>query len=509
MTSERAWKLPRMEYPEIPTSPDQVLMITQARLRMAENTAGEIERMVELGRIDRALGSLVWFQALSEETELGINLGREIARELGERTGNSMEESLKGTVNEAEGTGEKVSTLVRRLEGMNAVPEKPDRDRLNWTARRYQEIFRSREFQTCLQKYQEIDSRKANWEDESKMNHLQTLQQLAVCPDQIIWEMEDARAGADLPFDPELENDAREARESTREGMVQALTKLNEKMGTEVSETVRMFPKLAQELDLTLIPVDGCISGFEYGVALDGGRLTGEFLQRFGVDTQGRTIPEKPEEGAAYIGTIPWMAFIHQGRRIMKSAIDPYPKGFPQERAAIFTAQVNRNFRVRMMTDPEVSPGVVRTLETMLEAATAAVSMDLHTVTEGDMTTVMEEAERFGVPRGARMAMVRSLTQGDSAAARFVIQGNHNVVQAATPEQAARVIEACRDQELDSYVTHAICAAMGHVPQNMGIRIPPVSQAAAEAVAKKAMSTGISQEKAQAMAEGLLENQEN
>ena len=217
-----------MEHLETSETPDQMLMITQARIGMADHTAEEISLLVESGNMDRALGELVWYQSLAQEIDAGISQGAQMAQEMAEQAGQNLEQRLQEIIEQAHGSGEKVTQAIRKLDNLNVTPLAENRDQIAWVARRCQEICRGQEFQKHLQRYLEIEARKSRWDDESRLNHLRTLQQLAVSPDQLIWDVHDNNSQQTPHMDTDIEGEAQRSRESTRDGMTQALQKYNE-----------------------------------------------------------------------------------------------------------------------------------------------------------------------------------------------------------------------------------------------------------------------------------------
>ena len=461
----------------------QGLMLTSQLTGMAEKAAEKAAKLYQEGDFQAATALILCFREISLQAARSTTQASETQEE--------NEETLEYTSQRIEEINARMTAVTKRADETaqhlpqlrEAIPQTVA-EGLHRTALAHYRISQEKAFSRVLGKFEEIEYRKANWEGTARTEYVQTLQQMASTPMEILRETGEPGPGSREPGEA-LEQAAREAKEKTKAGLTRALTKYNKKLGTQVSPSLKDLPELEQELRNTLLPAMGCISGFLYS-------------------TQANSPQDGTQDGTQ-TGAIGWTAFIHKGQRVLKTLTDPYPKGFSQRDAMIQGDQIADNLRTTIMNNEEMPTDVIMSFQLMIQSARAATEKGLHTVTREDLQKIMDTADQEGLPKGAQAAMIRGMTEEDPLAAEFVCHGHREFQHTASLSQAQAVVKAAQELGLDSFATHELAKAMGHPPADASVVITPLKVSALEQVFRTAMGLDLPQEVAETLIDPLCD----
>ena len=171
------------------------------------------------------------------------------------------------------------------------------------------------------------------------------------------------------------------------------------------------------------------------------------------------------------------VAFNHRGVKYVKSATEPYPKGYP------FTlAQRHMNSLLADLEEAreEDDVAVPETLFANVRAMESAAELFLHDISAEDIDVLVALATGLGVTRVGVLDMLDVLTFHDAEAARLLVGSPGLDPRLATVEQATAIIAAAREAGLDPAALRRLANTLGYQPETLGIavRLPEAKTAA-------------------------------
>ena len=263
----------------------------------------------------------------------------------------------------------------------------------------------------------------------------------------------------DIRTEESLATQANDAKTAMRELTEPMLRKYDESLPTDVSPSIAAVPELAKKLREAITPPAGALIGFH---------ITGPHSG----DTVG--LPDGPKNNDHPATTIIHISIVYRARKVIKSLVDPYPKGYPAILAAAHAAVASRMLQEAI--DSEIDNPASRdqrTLGRMIHTLEQAIRTNLHDVTGSQIRHVLETAAKHGCPPAAQASMLSAATLEDQDLAD-TLAGNKSGAwrRTARQDQAQAVIDAGKNAGLDEYALDDLAWTMGFQGTELGVPVP-------------------------------------
>ena len=456
---------------------DEVLAATAKLIEMAASAAGEAQLALEAGDHRSATGAAMAGDQILEDTGQGL---QDTAEAL--EAGNPQERMrlARGT-EQLDENAQNCLEALRNSGGQILNPPRNPQER-RWLAQAHTQIAGQKIVRTIADADRENEQRKRNRSPEDRERSAQLIQKMGAYvlnrenqEEHETGQYETDEEETGQPFHPELAKRAEDARNLMRADIIEVLGRYNQGMRLRTSESMNGFQGLTNQIEHTIIPATGCITGF--------------------------VINEEATEVA------PWIAFIDGNERHVKAVTDPYPPGFDRQ-AALGHMDTVRATAVDIAVSREQDDIITTTAIGALIAMSAAVELNLHTLTGQQIQAVRDAAAEAGLAEGAQAALVKAL-RGNSVQADMYINLHCNNATASTSlDNAREVTETARRAGVDNHALAEIARAMGHSPETLGIEAGEISVHQARRIVENAVAHGMPQTVASRMMNTIQETQD-
>lgn len=339
-----------------------------------------------------------------------------------------------------------------------------DANRIYHLSRYYYDILNLSEIRRIADALDQAESTDPEWSEDLRSAHIIQAEALAYHHSLFVEQPDRNPEDEDIPLeDASIENSlatqATDARTAMQDLIEPILKRYDESLPTDISSSIAAVPELAQVLQRTVTPTAGALIGFH---------ITGPWIRDM------MDLPEGPEGEDEPDLTIMHISLVHQGRKVIKSILDPYPKGYPAN-LAMAHATLARHILQEAVDSDIDSPAAHEddTLERMIETLEQAVKTELHDVSRSDIRHVLETAANHGCPPAAQASMLSAATlESHDLAGSLTGDLTGAWRRTARQEQAQAVIDAGRKAGLDNYALDDLAWTMGFHSMELGIPHP-------------------------------------
>ena len=209
---------------------------------------------------------------------------------------------------------------------------------------------------------------------------------------------------------------------------------------------------------------------------------------------------EKDTGLTAELNPLAYVTFNHRGIKYVKSATEPYPKGYP------FTlAQRHMNSLLADLEEArdEDDVAVPEMLLADVRAMESAAEMFLHDISPDDIDGLVAFAAGLGVTRVGVLDMLDVHTFHDEEAARLLVAPPGLDRTLATAEQATAIIAAAREAGLEPAALRRLANTLGHQPETFSIDVRLPQTDTARRLAQAALDAGFPDDAVARLAETL------
>lgn len=167
------------------------------------------------------------------------------------------------------------------------------------------------------------------------------------------------------------------------------------------------------------------------------------------------------------------MAYMHNGVRYIQAATEPFPKGFPRERALEFTETIHESLAD---SDPML-PMNERSFWRILHDLHGAITVGVHDIDPVAVEIVQQDIAGGKPAKGLRQHVIHALALDNLHAARFLASATIETTRMSpTEQQVKEVIEAAQKSGMDSHQVAYLAEALYRDPPTLGVIRPAASE---------------------------------
>ena len=256
--------------------------------------------------------------------------------------------------------------------------------------------------------------------------------------------------------------------------------RFNERVGTDEPESLTGWEKVLKECNQFHLPPFGPIAGLHVA-----------YLDSGDIDTA---------------DTYAWVAFYHKGKKHIMAMRDPFPAGTHRTHAVSIVTGAS-SAASDLLQDRRIPRRVTEELSLhihgQINIADVAAQRGLHELTPQSVDAAVALAEKHGIPKSLRAAMIRTLSQDRPGLdQRFggELMANR---QTFTPEQAEALVRAAREAGVDDYAIEEIMRNGGHDSEGMGLNTPYIEDEDLYDLRAALLKEKIDEDTADTMLEGI------
>ena len=285
----------------------------------------------------------------------------------------------------------------------------------------------------------------------------------------------------EYPSRPELNGQADQARSETIQIFEEAMKKYQSQI------PVKLSPWASTLHDLEQNPQGRTTMSPQVGLHVEGS--SHEELKSIAIrerdnapiyfDEDGEESQDRPEDLSHALppsaSILPYISFIYEGVKHIKTLFEPYPQGFPKELAQQYGDLAYRNLLMKSVSwDTTIifAPWCSRLAQTALMAA----DLELHDLPPNALKSLIKKASSsLALPRGATVRIAQAIVQGNSNVGDLLcLDPEGKWRRTVTKKQALAIIHTARGQGMDPYALVDIAKAMGYHPTDLNI-VDPVT----------------------------------
>lgn len=175
---------------------------------------------------------------------------------------------------------------------------------------------------------------------------------------------------------------------------------------------------------------------------------------------------------------VPFVLFAHNGAKIAKHVLDPYPRGYPEAHASAHMSM--------LINTPQPGHGALHPAglaaeltALMLRTASDAVQANLHTLSPEDLSLLLTTARQNELPPTAVTMLLRGAAAGNDDLVSALLAENPPAWQrAATLEQTRQLLAYARSIGIDGFAALMLANTLGYHSEDLGITPPKLPQEA-------------------------------
>ena len=424
------------------------MVMARAALSMREEAAEQQNR-------EAAQGAELAAVNMTERAEKALQSGRAIAT-----VDPWVSQPTKETISELERDAHELRKDVRKIR----TNEKRGRHR--WYADMCHHLLRQNMFTPIGTQFLINHDRKNATPDAVLQVQGRIAHQMGTWPSEDIYDAGDWQEGHEP--DPELAELIRECDSEAKIILAQIVARCNERMGTETSPLISIFPELENRLRNTLLPLTGCITAFEYA-EMDPETDPGSYTPNIKFVDEEMNPLENPQP--PYRGPIGWTGYIWHGKRRFKSVTEAYPKDMTPQGAEQHLFHIKKTF-ADMIPDDDTGPPdpMMMPYAEMFFAMEDAIQHGIHTLNREDIGIIDNVMQDQGLEPEARSRLFREMTLNQKGLLTYLTYNSDREAIRAEPttETVALSPEATRK------ITDA--AKLRGVPASITSRIQSLAQ---------------------------------
>ena len=394
------WLMPHLHHFWQIQSLNQATYIAEYALSIADLALTMEQEALEETNKQAADGAVIAAHTMADRGARTASLAAEIARVHRSQTTPAVLKQVADLNTKAE----RIQSKLRRR------PQNKSEGNHRWYADMCHRFLRYEIFVPIADQFLNHDIPSGIIREDQIFDRAQTLHQLSTWPTADIYETGEHPEGSEP--DPGMAANVREKDQQVKETAAAVLAVCNERLTTQTTPFISMFPELDTRLRNTLFPLAGCIAGFEYATV----SLDGDLAKSFAADSlYDEDLNPVATPFGKTIGSVGWTCFILNGVRIAKAVPEAYPKGFPAQAAEAHLFHIRATFADLIPddetgdADPKKQP-----FANMCFALEKAINHNIHTLNETEIANLDDAAREAGLDTQTRNAVFREITLQDS-----------------------------------------------------------------------------------------------